>query len=50
MMKQLQLDSPEFNQLSKNMQLEKLDLSHSFKKKALEIVNSGIIITPALIK
>ncbi|WP_318614566.1 Zn-dependent hydrolase [Sporosarcina sp. YIM B06819] len=49
-MKQIQLNSPEFNRVLKNMQLENLNLSHSLQQKALEIVNSGIIITPALIK
>ncbi len=49
-MKQIQLNSPEFNRVLKNMQLENLVLSHSLQQKALEIVNSGIIITPALIK
>lgn len=50
MMKQIQLDSPEFNHVLKNMQLENLYLSHTLQQKALEIVNSGITITPALIK
>ena len=49
-MKQIQLDSPEFNRVLKNMQLENLRLSQSLQKKALEIVNSGIAVTPALIK
>ncbi|WP_253724415.1 Zn-dependent hydrolase [Sporosarcina sp. HYO08] len=49
-MKQIQLNSPEFNRVMKNMQLENLHLSHSLQKKVLEIVNSGIRITPALIK
>ena len=49
-MKQIQLDSPEFNPVLKNMQLENLYLSHSLQQKALAIVNSGNIITPALIK
>lgn len=49
-MKQIQLNSPEFNRVLKNMQLENLHLSRSLQQKALEIVNSGISITPALIK
>ena len=48
-MKQIQLNSPEFNRVLKNMQLENLYLSPSLQKKALEIVNSGVEITPALI-
>ena len=49
-MKEIQLNSPEFNRVLKNMQLEDLHLSHSLQQKALEIVNSGMPITPALIK
>lgn len=49
-MKQIQLDSPEFNRVLKNMQLENLYLSLSLQQKALDIVNSGVIITPTLIK
>lgn len=49
-MKQIQLNSPEFNRVLKNMQLENLQLSQSLQKKALEIVNSGIIVTPTVIK
>jgi hypothetical protein len=48
--KNIQLNSPEFKRVLKNMQLENLHLSHSLQQKALEIVNSGMIITPALIK
>lgn len=48
--KDIQLNSPEFNRVLKNMQLENLHLSHSLQQKALEIVNSGIPVTPALIK
>lgn len=49
-MKQIQFNSPEFNRVLKNMQFENLRLSQSLQKKALEIVNSGIAVTPALIK
>ncbi|MBO0586870.1 Zn-dependent hydrolase [Sporosarcina sp. E16_8] len=49
-MKEIKLNSPEFNRVLKNMQLENLHLSHSLQQKALEIVNSGIPVTPALIK
>ncbi|SES20153.1 Zn-dependent hydrolase [Psychrobacillus sp. OK032] len=49
-MKQIQLNSPEFDRVLKNMQLENLYLSHSLQLKAIEIVNSGKIITPTLIK
>lgn len=48
--KEIQLNSPEFNRVLKNMQLENLHLSHSLQQKALEIVNSGMPVTPALIK
>lgn len=49
-MKSIQLNSPEFNRVLKNMQLENLRLNQSLQKKALEIVNSGVTITPNLIK
>lgn len=49
-MKQILLNSPEFNRVLKNMQLENLRLSQSLQQKALEIVNSGMIVTPDLIK
>lgn len=49
-MKKIQLNSPEFNRVLKNMQLENLHLSHSLQQKALEIVNSGMEVTPTLIK
>lgn len=49
-MKKIQLNSPEFNRVLKNMQFENLELSQSLQEKALEIVNSGIIVTPTVIK
>jgi hypothetical protein len=49
MMKQIQLDSPEFNRVLKNMQPVNLYLSRSLQQKSLEIDNSGITITPVLI-
>lgn len=49
-MKQIQLDSPEFNRVLKNMELENLYLNDSLQQKAVEIVNSGLKITPNLIK
>ncbi len=48
--KEIQLNSPEFNRVLKNMELENLHLSHSLQQKALDIVNSGMPVTPALIK
>ena len=41
-MKQIQLDSPEFNRVLKNMELENLYLNDSLQQKAVEIVNSGL--------
>ena len=49
-MKQIQLNSPEFNRVLKNMELENLYLNDSLQQKAVEIVNSGLKITPNLIK
>lgn len=50
MLKQIQLNSPKFNRVMKNLQLENLHLSDTLQKKALEIVNSGMVVTPDLIK
>jgi hypothetical protein len=50
MIKQIQLNSPEFIRVMKNLQLENLHLSDTLQKKALEIVKSGTIVTPDLIK
>lgn len=49
-MKQIQLNSPEFDRVLKNMQLENLYLSHSLQLKVLEIVNSRKNVTSTLIK
>ncbi|MGE7914390.1 Zn-dependent hydrolase [Lysinibacillus xylanilyticus] len=49
-MKQIQLNSPEFNRVLKNLQFENLSLTPSLQKKVLEIVNSGIQISPIVIK
>jgi len=49
-MKQIQLNSPEFNRVLKNLQFENLSLTPTLQKKVLEIVNSGIQISPTIIK
>ncbi|MFJ7972052.1 hypothetical protein [Psychrobacillus sp. NPDC096389] len=49
-MKQIQLNSPEFDRVLRNMQLENLYLSHSLQLNVLEIVNSGKNVTSTLIK
>lgn len=49
-MKQIKLNSPEFNRVLKNMQLENVYLNDSLQQKALEIINSGVKITPSVIK
>jgi len=49
-MKQIQLNSPEFNRVLKNLQIENLSLTPTLQKKVLEIVNSGIQISPTIIK
>ena len=41
-MKQIQLDSPEFNRVLKNMELEILYLNDSLQQNAVEILNSGV--------
>lgn len=42
-MKQIQLDSPEFNRVLKNMQLENLGLSQSLQKKRLKSSIPGLL-------
>ena len=49
-MKQIQLNSPEFNRVSKNLQLENLSLSPRLQKKAVDIVKSKTEISPNVIK
>ena len=49
-MKQLQLDSTEMRIIIKNLQLENMSLSPTLQQKAIEIINSGIKITPDVIK
>ncbi|MEK4230549.1 Zn-dependent hydrolase [Solibacillus sp. FSL H8-0538] len=49
-MKQITLNSKEFNQVLKNLQLENMSLTPSLQLKALEIVNSRVEITSDLIK
>ena len=49
-MKQLQLGSTEMQIIIKNLQLENMSLSPTLQQKAIEIINSGIKITPDVIK
>nr|WP_106780809.1 Zn-dependent hydrolase [Lysinibacillus timonensis] len=49
-MKKIKLYSPEFERVLKNLQLENLSLSPELKEKVIEIVNSGIQISPDTIK
>lgn len=49
-MKKIQLNSPEFNRVLKNLQFENLSLTPTLQKKVLEIVNSGEQISPTIIK
>jgi len=49
-MKNLTLESKEFNRVIQNLRLEKLDISLTKQKKVVEIVNSKTKITPKLIK
>jgi len=46
----IQLNSPEFNRVLKNLQFENLSLTPRLQKKVLEIVNSGEQISPTIIK
>lgn len=49
-MKKIQLNSPEFNRVLKNLQFENLSLTPTLQKKVLEIVNSDKQISPTIIK
>ncbi|HLQ82366.1 MAG TPA: Zn-dependent hydrolase [Pseudogracilibacillus sp.] len=49
-MKNLTLESKEFNRVSRNLYLENLSLSLANQKKVIEIINSRVKITPNLIK
>ena len=47
-MRQIQLNSPEFNRVTKNLELENLSLSPVLQKKAVDIVNSRTQISPKM--
>lgn len=49
-MKNLTLESKEFNRVLQNLHLEKLDISLTKQQKVIEVVNSKVKITPNLIK
>ncbi|MCJ7842297.1 Zn-dependent hydrolase [Lederbergia sp. NSJ-179] len=49
-MNKLKIDSEEFNRILKNLHLENLSLNPTLQKIALEIINSGVEITPTVIK
>ncbi|HWI48922.1 Zn-dependent hydrolase [Rummeliibacillus pycnus] len=49
-MKQIQMNSKELKRVTKNLQLENMSLHPSLQKKAVSLVNSGIDITPSVIK
>lgn len=49
-MKELQLESKEFNRIVQNLHLENLSLHPKLQHKVIELVNSGVTITPDVIK
>lgn len=49
-MKELQIESKEFQRILHNLQLENLTLHPRLQKKVIELVNSGVSITPNIIK
>lgn len=49
-MKELKMESKEFRRILQNLHLENLTLHPTLQKKVLELVNSGITITPNVIK
>ena len=48
-MKELTLESKEFRRILQNLHLENLTLHPTLQKKVLELVNSGVTITPNVI-
>ncbi|WP_163537498.1 Zn-dependent hydrolase [Gracilibacillus sp. YIM 98692] len=49
-MKELSLESKEFQRILYNLHLENITLSPTLQKRVIEIVNSGEEITPEVIK
>ncbi len=49
-MKELQIESKEFQRILHNLQLENLTLHPRLQEKVIELVNSGVFITPNIIK
>jgi len=49
-MKEIQIESREFKRILQNLQLENLTLHPRLQKKVVELVNSGVNITPSIIK
>ena len=49
-MKELKMDSMEFRRILQNLHLENLTLHPALQKKVLDLVNSGVTITPKVIK
>jgi len=49
-MRELKLESKEFERVMHNLHLENLSLSPDMQKRVLELVNSNVAITPTLIK
>lgn len=49
-MKKLHMESKEFRQVVQNLYLENMNLSPKLQRKVIELVNSGAILTPTLIK
>jgi len=49
-MKELNMESKEFKRILQNLHLENLTLHPTLQKKVIELVNSGVTITPTVIK
>ncbi|MDG5790144.1 Zn-dependent hydrolase [Evansella sp. AB-P1] len=49
-MKEIKMESKEFNRVLHNLHLENLSLSPDMQKRVLELVNAKVEITPTLIK
>lgn len=50
MMKELAVNSAEFERIMLNLQLENMTLPPRLQQKVIELVNANVEITPAIIK
>ncbi|MFD1362378.1 Zn-dependent hydrolase [Lentibacillus salinarum] len=49
-MQELKMESKEFRRIIQNLRLEGITLHPSLQKRVVELITSGVTITPAVIK